>query len=110
MFDDGIVPGDLAFVDQHRERGGGHRLAGRSGLKDRLRIDRRALAELAHAPAARQRRPAILDDRDRHAGRADLCAQRLDARSEEHTSELQSLMRISYDVLCLKKTIKKRTT
>src|SRR3546814_2919073 len=26
-------------------------------------------------------------------------------RSEEHTSELQSLMRISYDVLCLKKQI-----
>src|SRR3546814_4930601 len=26
-------------------------------------------------------------------------------RSEEHTSELQSLMRISYDVLCLKKKI-----
>src|SRR3546814_7353598 len=29
-------------------------------------------------------------------------------RSEEHTSELQSLMRISYAVFCLKKT-KKRT-
>src|SRR3546814_7294494 len=29
-------------------------------------------------------------------------------RSEEHTSELQSLMRISYDVFCLKK--KKHTT
>src|SRR3546814_2972244 len=29
------------------------------------------------------------------------------ARSEEHTSELQSLMRISYDVFCL---IKKTTT
>src|SRR3546814_4566639 len=29
-------------------------------------------------------------------------------RSEEHTSELQSLMRISYDVFCLKK--KKNTT
>src|SRR3546814_2115566 len=28
------------------------------------------------------------------------------ARSEEHTSELQSLMRISYAVFCLKKTIK----
>src|SRR3546814_3741855 len=27
-----------------------------------------------------------------------------EARSEEHTSELQSLMRISYDVFCLKKT------
>src|SRR3546814_5675679 len=26
-----------------------------------------------------------------------------DSRSEEHTSELQSLMRISYAVLCLKK-------
>src|SRR3546814_4001541 len=30
-------------------------------------------------------------------------AQRLQARSEEHTSELQSLMRISYAVFCLKK-------
>src|SRR3546814_6009552 len=29
------------------------------------------------------------------------------ARSEEHTSELQSLMRISYAVFCLKKTKKK---
>src|SRR3546814_5960562 len=31
---------------------------------------------------------------------------RLLRRSEEHTSELQSLMRISYAVFCLKKTIK----
>src|SRR3546814_9829449 len=30
-------------------------------------------------------------------------------RSEEHTSELQSLMRISYAVFCLKKKIKKKT-
>src|SRR3546814_4174597 len=30
------------------------------------------------------------------------------SRSEEHTSELQSLMRISYDVFCLKTNIKKR--
>src|SRR3546814_4918267 len=29
--------------------------------------------------------------------------QRIPARSEEHTSELQSLMRISYAVFCLKK-------
>src|SRR3546814_1052633 len=29
-------------------------------------------------------------------------------RSEEHTSELQSLMRISYAVFCLKKTKKKQ--
>src|SRR3546814_1409341 len=29
-------------------------------------------------------------------------------RSEEHTSALQSLMRISYDVFCLKKTKKRK--
>src|SRR3546814_3620958 len=32
------------------------------------------------------------------------------ARSEEHTSELQSLMRISYAVFCLKKKKKKNNT
>src|SRR3546814_5203559 len=40
------------------------------------------------------------------AGHAENVSQRLDqkrARSEEHTSELQSLMRISYAVFCLKK-------
>src|SRR3546814_10343209 len=31
-------------------------------------------------------------------------------RSEEHTSELQSLMRISYDVFCLKKKTKTQNT
>src|SRR3546814_3441512 len=31
-------------------------------------------------------------------------------RSEEHTSELQSLMRTSYDVFCLKKKKQKRNT
>src|SRR3546814_6268684 len=32
-----------------------------------------------------------------------------DRRSEEHTSELQSLMRISYAVFCLKKKKQKKT-
>src|SRR3546814_1026893 len=32
----------------------------------------------------------------------------LDGRSEEHTSELQSLMRISYAVFCLKKKKKRK--
>src|SRR3546814_5741440 len=32
-----------------------------------------------------------------------LASQRFAARSDEHTSELQSLMRISYAVFCLKK-------
>src|SRR3546814_6396949 len=34
--------------------------------------------------------------------------QKLQIRSEEHTSELQSLMRISYAVFCLKKKIHKQ--
>src|SRR3546814_8200154 len=33
-----------------------------------------------------------------------------DERSEEHTSELQSLMRISYAVFCLKKKSNSRST
>src|SRR3546814_3185649 len=49
---------------------------------------------------------------DRAAGEAGLfeaaghlLAERPELRSEEHTSELQSLMRISYAVFCLKKKI-----
>src|SRR3546814_9569800 len=46
-----------------------------------------------HAPIG-----AVLDDRDAaRFGEGDK------RRSEEHTSELQSLMRISYAVFCLKK-------
>src|SRR3546814_9256397 len=61
---------------------------------------------LRHAELGLQRiRPArrqILDLRDRRLQRATLfgCGAR---RSEEHTSELQSLMRNSYAVFCLKK-------
>src|SRR3546814_1623483 len=36
------------------------------------------------------------------------CTPREPARSEEHTSELQSLMRISYAVFCLKKKNKQQ--
>src|SRR3546814_6548419 len=48
---------------------------------------------LAHLPGAE------MAQRRTHAG----------SRSEEHTSELQSLMRISYAVFCLKKKIRKRS-
>src|SRR3546814_10596714 len=50
----------------------------------------------------RGRRPAVLR---RHAGAAGrgAAADLPLRRSEEHTSELQSLMRISYAVFCLKK-------
>src|SRR3546814_1000247 len=52
-----------------------------------------------HAPFAEEQRP--LDKIT--ALRADVFAGTI--RSEEHTSELQSLMRISYAVFCLKKKI-----
>src|SRR3546814_2287287 len=45
---------------------------------------------------------ALAVDRDRLRPRAH-------QRSEEHTSELQSLMRISYAVFCLKKKKKQKT-
>src|SRR3546814_7575004 len=45
---------------------------------------------------------------ERAAGRLVLLTTRGGTRSEEHTSELKSLMRISYAVFCLKK--KKYTT
>src|SRR3546814_3669043 len=44
-----------------------------------------------------------LSDYQRFAGLEALVKLRLPMRSEEHTSELQSLMRISYAVFCLKK-------
>src|SRR3546814_4411456 len=48
------------------------------------------------------RQPAIFGSNCRQRALGDL-------RSEEHTSELQSLMRISYAVFCLKKKKKKTT-
>src|SRR3546814_1734052 len=58
-----------------------------------------------------QRRVAIAAETlggRRHLGRALMLGMAFDARSEEHTSELQSLMRISYAVFCLqnKHTVK----
>src|SRR3546814_8860141 len=62
---------------------------------------RRAILGAAPSPHREQGRPC------RDAGNR--CATRGDAglawRSEEHTSELQSLMRISYAVFCLNKKI-----
>src|SRR3546814_1862000 len=61
--------------------------------KVRLRLD--GVARAAHPATG-----------DRHGGRLAGALWRPDeraGRSEEHTSELQSLMRISYAVFCLKK-------
>src|SRR3546814_7451361 len=66
---------------------------------------------LQHADRALRQGPAILVDDaqlDPGQGEADGAGDALAVeRSEEHTSELQSLMRISYAVFCLQK---KKTT
>src|SRR3546814_4595680 len=64
--------------------------------------ERESLAELEQP----ERMEAIKEEHAKHV-RAK-AASGADLRSEEHTSELQSLMRISYAVFCLKK--KKNTT
>src|SRR3546814_3093088 len=61
-----------------------------------------------HAPlgrAGRWRRGHHLPDVLLHGGQQPDCRQGCRGRSEEHTSELQSLMRISYAVFCMKKQI-----
>src|SRR3546814_2433635 len=70
---------------------------GQVGLEPELdRGDAHAFADVRHHPLdVRDRRHRVLDPA------RDLGLQ----RSEEHTSELQSLMRISYAVFCLKKKI-----
>src|SRR3546814_8723400 len=65
-----------------------------------IEVDRREGYEIR-----KRIRAAFTDDDIQHL-RAALPT--YDARSEEHTSELQSLMRISYAVFCLKK--KKKLT
>src|SRR3546814_5989655 len=56
-------------------------------------------------PRQRQRKIVRQVGRGLQIGRQGLAHQKLGVggRSEEHTSELQSLMRISYAVFCLKK-------
>src|SRR3546814_2914896 len=62
------------------------------------------LVDLDELGSARDRQPDGLEDRGGGVEIRELAQQ---PRSEEHTSELQSLMRISYAVFCLKK---KKTT
>src|SRR3546814_10571271 len=76
---------------------------------DAVRVERRKRRRRHDAgnPATwfRPRLPVPVD----HADRIQQAAPRQRRlRSEEHTSELQSLMRISYAVFCLKKNIKKQ--
>src|SRR3546814_6015685 len=68
------------------------RMSDPSATKADFNVDQRCVANLARNSSRRMSPDAPGETR----------AARL-ARSEEHTSELQSLMRISYAVFCLKK-------
>src|SRR3546814_1463892 len=57
-------------------------------------------------PASDDAFDTVFDMQTQHANVADPGNAATGDRSEEHTSELQSLMRISYAVFCLKKTTK----
>src|SRR3546814_10554002 len=90
------------FPEQH--------VAGIRIAPDPVRRARQHAFEIIGSAWVDQRIILALNDVDRHAQFcparfefAKLCLQ----RSEEHTSELQSLMRISYAVFCLKKKIKR---
>src|SRR3546814_10256182 len=80
----------------------GHRVVRMHGPVGVTGIDRLARAPVEIAGFQTDHGDAVLDGTDIDAEIA-ADALRLDHRSEEHTSELQSLMRTSYAVFCLKK-------
>src|SRR3546814_9058958 len=70
-------------------------------------LDEPLTAETPCQPAGERRKDGGSNDvGGQHPG--DLLLRCRNARSEEHTSELQSLMRISYAVFCLKKKKKRQ--
>src|SRR3546814_8858445 len=99
--------------------------AGDRGCAEGDGVGRRLIAPVEAVPEALQERPVgngvgragaaadqLVDGGADHAGadgRFDLEVGGCQHRSEEHTSELQSLMRTSYAVFCLKKKTKKTT-
>src|SRR3546814_2651976 len=100
-----IIAHGIAGAERHRQLVNGLRFDGLHRPQRQHRDDRLQVVLRAAAPAI------ALDtghDIASNAGPADDIGDtrlrvRLPARSEEHTSELQSLMRISYAVFCLKK-------
>src|SRR3546814_7170838 len=89
-----VLPPDGLSVDEHRlDSVGRRRRVFEVGAVDNgvgVENDEVGMIAFAHRAA-----PGEAEDRGGQYGHA--------VRSEEHTSELQSLMRISYAVFCLKK-------
>src|SRR3546814_4395493 len=93
---------DQPFLRQSRA----HRWARRQPFAKGIEMRQRAQLAVEHRPAGPQD-----EDEEVQIAEAELIPKRVgtfpqtlvEQRSEEHTSELQSLMRISYAVFCLKK-------
>src|SRR3546814_1452630 len=91
---DDLVMGSARFDDEP---------AFEAGADDRLSAVPRFHVQPAHHAASARRKAMLV--RNPFQPSAQIIATPPD-RSEEHTSELQSLMRISYAVFCLKNKIK----
>src|SRR3546814_8470666 len=104
-----VAPGAYAFL--HDQLGPLEGLHADEGGTERRRYQQQGSGLHPVAPIAEVNRhghrPAAADQDEGHDGDQDegniLSADVQGERSEEHTSELQSLMRISYAVFCLKK-------
>src|SRR3546814_1128509 len=92
---------DQPFLRQSRA----HRWARRQPFAKGIEMRQRAQLAVEHRPAGPQD-----EDEEVQIAEAELIPKRVGTRSEEHTSELQSLMRISYAVFCLKKKNNKPRT
>src|SRR3546814_3678135 len=98
----GWMAAEVAVLVTERGLGGND-----ADLTQRLQRWRRETGKRAEASRALVKRwTGLVSRNSAHRGNDDT---RDIGRSEEHTSELQSLMRISYAVFCLKKKIKKTT-
>src|SRR3546814_6210584 len=97
-----------------RHRPGGQ-LLDPAGRREMAAVGRHAAGKTGVPDPSGHAQPAVLARlvgcRDRRAGAsAQPRSTSVDHRSEEHTSELQSLMRISYAVFCLQKKTTKKTS
>src|SRR3546814_7439827 len=115
--DEAIVDRRVEFGDEiHRLPAGLHEmdrrqiveLPGRNGDQQTIGRSQRVYTEETHGRGRVQNDdvivvPHFLQSDPEHAERASDRRRPFLDRSEEHTSELQSLMRISYAVFCLKK-------
>src|SRR3546814_8840119 len=96
-----VCSSDLVAARQRDERRVGHRHLPRQHRRKRRRAAR--FDDKVQLFERQPHRIAHLDSRHHDTLDAPRLEYREIDRSEEHTSELQSLMRISYAVFCLKK-------